>query len=311
MLTTASSRALDNLFLSVLDPDGKVLLYSTYFGGAGDEQGLYGLARDTTGGIFMGAASRPGNYPLASQPERAAAASGWDGVLTKLNMGPLISPGWVRHAASYAAGRVAPGLIAVVYGEFFGPAQIATMEIENRQVNTVAGDTKIYFDNVAAPVVYSLNFGTYSAVSTVAPWEVAGKATTKIQVEYRNLKGNTITVPVVAALPGLFTANQSGTGQGAFLNLDWTLNSAANAVERGGWIQMYGTGGGVTNPTGVTGSFSAYPPLYALAGDITVTTCRGHRQDRRPDQPRRGHRGCQVAATNSPAGSGCTQPTLQ
>ncbi len=246
-------------------------MYSSYLGGNNDEQGLYGLARDAKGAIYIGAASRSGDYPTSAQPYDATFGGGWEGVVTKINLGPLTLPRWVQNSASYVSGKVAPGEIAVVYGESFGPAQLATMAIQNDMVQTTLGGTRIYFDGVAAPVVYAANFGTYSAVSCVVPWEVSGKATTRVQVEYQGVKGNSVTVPVVAAVPAIYTMDQSGAGPGAILNQDYSLNGPTNAVERGGWVFIYGTGGGVTNPAGVTGSFSFYPPLYSLAGAVSVT----------------------------------------
>jgi len=53
-----------------------------------------------------------------------------------------------------------------------------------------------------------------------------------------------VTVPVVAALPGIFSLNTSGTGPGAILNTDYSVNSASNPVAAGGAIQVFGTGGG-------------------------------------------------------------------
>jgi uncharacterized protein (TIGR03437 family) len=54
-------------------------------------------------------------------------------------------------------------------------------------------------------------------------------------------------------VPGIFSDNASGTGQGAILNQDLSLNSAANPAAPGDIIVIYATGQG--NPQGnyVTG----------------------------------------------------------
>jgi uncharacterized protein (TIGR03437 family) len=50
-----------------------------------------------------------------------------------------------------------------------------------------------------------------------------------VQVEYNGVKGNILTVPVVDAVPGIFSMNQSGTGPGAILNWpDYSVNGASN-----------------------------------------------------------------------------------
>jgi uncharacterized protein (TIGR03437 family) len=67
---------------------------------------------------------------------------------------------------------------------------------------------------------------------------------------------------VATTAPGLFTTNASGTGPGAILNSDLSLNSAANPVARGDIAVIYMTGEGETSPNGVTGKVTtvASPP---------------------------------------------------
>ncbi len=105
------------------------------------------------------------------------------------------------------------------------------------------------FDGVAAPMVYAVN----GQISCVVPYEVAGKTTTQMVVEYQKVKGAAVAVPVVEAVPGLFSINSSGTGPGAFLNEDNSVNTAANPLERGKIAVFYGTGEGQTTPGGVNG----------------------------------------------------------
>jgi uncharacterized protein (TIGR03437 family) len=62
-----------------------------------------------------------------------------------------------------------------------------------------------------------------------------------------------VTVPVVAAQAGIFTADSSGSGQISMANQDYTLNSAANPADKGSVVIFYGTGEGQTNPPGVDG----------------------------------------------------------
>jgi uncharacterized protein (TIGR03437 family) len=71
-------------------------------------------------------------------------------------------------------------------------------------------------------------------------------------------------------VPGLFSINSSGTGPGAFLNENGTVNTAANPLERGKIAIFYGTGEGQTSPGGVSGlpATTAFPkPLLP----VTVT----------------------------------------
>ena len=157
---------------------------------------------------------------------------------------PQISVAGIGNAANYKAGGISPGEIIVVYGGSFGPAALSQMQVVNGQVSTTLGNTRIYFDGTPAPMIYAQN----PSLSCVVPYEVAGKTSTQVQVEYQGIKGNAIAVPVVASVPGIFSVNQLGTGPGAIQNWpDYSLNGASNRVAAGGYIMAYGTGEGKTD----------------------------------------------------------------
>jgi uncharacterized protein (TIGR03437 family) len=162
---------------------------------------------------------------------------------------PQISLAGIGSAASYKAGQVSPGEIIVVYGNSFGPAALAQMQIANGFVGTTLGNTRIYFDGTPAPMIYA----AAGVLSCVVPYEVAG--TTQVQVEYSGLKGNTIPVPVVTAVPAIFSLNQSGTGQGAILNQDYSLNGTSNPAASGSVVMVFATGEGKTD-LGVDGKIT-------------------------------------------------------
>jgi uncharacterized protein (TIGR03437 family) len=75
---------------------------------------------------------------------------------------------------------------------------------------------------------------------------------------------------VQPATPGIFTLDSSGSGPGAILNEDFSLNSSANPALRGHIIAIYCTGGGVTTPASPDGSVTGVPPAV-LAQTPTVT----------------------------------------
>jgi uncharacterized protein (TIGR03437 family) len=72
---------------------------------------------------------------------------------------------------------------------------------------------------------------------------------------------------VSKASPALFTANSTGSGQGAILNEDGSVNSTSNPAPAGSIVVLFGTGEGQTNPPGLDGliSSSTFPkPLLAV-----------------------------------------------
>ena len=80
----------------------------------------------------------------------------------------------------------------------------------------------------------------------MVPYAVAGRSTTQVQVEYQGIRSALMSVPVVASVPGVFSRDASGGGQGAILNPDGaTLNSPANPAAKGSVVALFVTGEGL------------------------------------------------------------------
>ena len=93
------------------------------------------------------------------------------------------------------------------------------------------------------------------------PYSVGSALTTEMRVESNGVVSGPISIPVTAAVPGLFSADSSGSGQGAILNQDGSVNSAANPADVGSVIVLFGTGEGQTDPMGQDGLLAVGPTL--------------------------------------------------
>ena len=131
-----------------------------------------------------------------------------------------------------------------LFGTNMGPSSIVTLQVSNGIVTNSLAGTQVLFDGVAAPMVYTLK----GQVSAVVPYGVAGKTSTQVQVSYQGAVSNTVTMPVRAATPAIFSLDSSGVGPGAILNQDTSTNSTGNPAARDSVIAIYCTGGGVTTP---------------------------------------------------------------
>jgi uncharacterized protein (TIGR03437 family) len=179
----------------------------------------------------------------------------------------------VQNAASGVAGTVAPGEIVTLQGYGLGPATAAVAPSQ-APVDQLGG-TQVTFGGITAPV-----FSAQSQQVTVqVPWEIAetskiaGQMSTEVVVTYDGgpPAGTSASVPVVvaAAAPGIF----------AVQNSDGTVNSSTNPAKPGGFITIYGTGGGVTNPLGITGGLwpitaslpTLPPPVSVTIGGTNAT----------------------------------------
>jgi uncharacterized protein (TIGR03437 family) len=158
---------------------------------------------------------------------------------------PVVSA--VANAASYSAGGVSPGEIVTVFGQSLGPASLAGLQINSGTLTDSIGGVQVFFNGYAAPMIYALA----KQLSAVVPYEVAGQTSVNVVVVYQGNASAPFPVEVAAATAAIFTGDASGQGQGAILNEDYSLNTAANPAPRGQYVSIYGTGEGVTTPPGV------------------------------------------------------------
>jgi uncharacterized protein (TIGR03437 family) len=178
----------------------------------------------------------------------------------------------ITNAASYAAGAVSPGENIVLFGTSIGPPTLTygALNTSGTLLNTSAGNTRVLFDGVEAPVVYASDKQT----SVMVPYAVAGRPTTNVVVEYQGVQSAPLPYNVAVAVPGIYTQNFQGTGPGAILNQDGvTGNGPGTAAAKGSVVSVYMTGEGQTSPAGVTGAIAPVnvpvpwkqPPLRAAA----------------------------------------------
>jgi uncharacterized protein (TIGR03437 family) len=173
----------------------------------------------------------------------------------------------VNNAANYATGAISPGEIVTLFGQNMGPAPAVPLQVANNAVTTSLAGTQVLFDGVAAPIIFTYQ----NQVSTVAPYGLAGKSTTQVQLKYNNAVSSAVTVPVQASTPAIFSLDSTGLGPGAILNQDYTINSTAKPAARGTVVYIYCTGGGTTNPATADGAVVGTPlPWLTLPYSVTI-----------------------------------------
>jgi uncharacterized protein (TIGR03437 family) len=142
----------------------------------------------------------------------------------------------VKNAASYASGVVSPGEIVVILGTALGPAELSNLKLDSAgYVATSNAGTSVKFNEFPAPLIYVSS----TAIAAVVPYEITG-STARVVVTAQGKASAAFNVDIGAAVPGIFTANASGTGPAA-------------AVKLGNIFVLYSTGEGATSPDGVDG----------------------------------------------------------
>lgn len=160
-----------------------------------------------------------------------------------------IAPPTVVNAASMLAGPVAPGEIVSIFGLGIGPVTPASGIFgASGALPTELAGTQVLFNGQAAPLFYAQD----SQINVQAPYEIAGNSTVSIEVIYQGQSAGTVTVPVAAASPGIFTVS-AGTGLAEAVNQDGTLNSTIDPAPRGSVVSLYATGEGITQPARADG----------------------------------------------------------
>jgi uncharacterized protein (TIGR03437 family) len=177
----------------------------------------------------------------------------------------------LANAASGYSGSVSPGELISIYGTQLGPSTPALTQLDSsgKFVATTLGGVQVFVNGYPAPVTYASS----AQVNAVVPYEVSSLKSVGIWVTYLKQESNSITLPLTATAPGVFTLNATGSGQGLILNnADFSLNGPAKPAAPGSWVVVYVTGEGQTLPSGTTGLVTvaqAVPP-YTPGPLLTV-----------------------------------------
>lgn len=208
------------------------------------------------------------------------------GVTVQLILSPPSLPptiGSVLSSASFLP-VISPGEMVSIFGTNLGPPLGATqydvtgLYPTTLGDGTVSGNTTVRFGGVAAPLLYV----SPNQINAVVPYAVSGQKTVDVVVTCYGQSTAAFSVPVLDTSPGIFTATQNGSGQGAILNVPantpndltaYTYNSVENPAAKGAPIEFFATGAGVWNPPVQDGainlaatSFTAQPVSLTIGG---------------------------------------------
>ncbi len=180
---------------------------------------------------------------------------------------PVISSGGIVNALSYTGTAIAPGELISIFGSNFGPSGLDVYKLQNSFVPRAMNNVHVYFAN--PHWMGNVTARTNNQINVFVPYEVANLTSVQVIVDVDGVTSDPVTVPVAPSAVGLATHDGSGSGQGAILNQDGSLNSHANPAARGSVVVMFGTGEGVTTPALPDGALVISTP-YPKPGTVTV-----------------------------------------
>jgi uncharacterized protein (TIGR03437 family) len=172
---------------------------------------------------------------------------------------------------------IAPGLVFTIKGTFPGPASPSQAQIDPKTggIATNLEGVQVLVNGIACPLVYV----STAQINAIAPYELGGvSGFANVQVVYNGVPGNILSIVIAPTAPGILSFDD-GTGQGAILNQDGSINGAQNAAARGTIITIFATGEGQTNPPGIDGGLATnlnnlpHPvaPVSVTIGNVPAT----------------------------------------
>jgi len=215
--------------------------------------------------------------PGAYQASLSLTPTGGQAVTLQVSANVVPSISAVTNAASFLTGPVAPGEIITIFGSGLGPPTGIPLTpdlITNGQLPKALGGVQALIGGFPAPLLY---VGA-AQISAIVPYEISAPifvASPSLQVSYAGQLSSPSVLQQIATSPAIFTTGSKGTGQGAILNSDLSVNSSDNPAHPGDIVVLYMTGGGQTSPAGVTGKITPaagpypqplFPPTVTIGG---------------------------------------------
>ena len=171
---------------------------------------------------------------------------------------PAIATGGIVSATTFNQSISAGSLVSLFGAHFSDSIASAT----SFPLPTYLGGTTVLANGTAVPLLYV----SPTQINVQLPAGFTGALA--IQVVRGAVQSVAAPIIVAAEAPGILAI--SGT-QGAILNADLSLNSAANPAAPGSVIQIFASGLGATNPPLAAGqAASSRPPFNTTSSPVTV-----------------------------------------
>ena len=183
---------------------------------------------------------------------------------------PVFAAGGLVNAASYASGGLVPGEIATVFGT--GLTQAAGINLASSLPLAESLDNAVVVVNgIAAPIFAVDNVNGQQQINFQVPWEAGTLTTATIQVIGLNGAGSAqVTVPILAAQPGIFSYSAGGVVYGAILHANDQLADTAHPAAPGETVLIYCTGLGAVSPQPADGAAAGGSSKTAVLPTVTI-----------------------------------------
>jgi uncharacterized protein (TIGR03437 family) len=175
---------------------------------------------------------------------------------------PLVTAKGVVNAASIQSGVLSPGGIISVYGQNLADTSGGTPAPFPQQLN----GARVYLGDTPLPILFTQPL----QLNVQVPYTVPLNTQYQLTVQHGNTLSVAQSLAVAPAQPGIFTLDQSGSGQAAITHADGTVAQSVNAASTGETVVIYCTGLGTVTPKVVEGQPAPSSPLARTDATPTV-----------------------------------------
>jgi uncharacterized protein (TIGR03437 family) len=213
--------------------------------------GIYGLAVKFTT-VDQTPASTAGCRVILMVPKEPPPSI--TSVVNAASLQPLLSPG---------------ALVSIIGSHLTGPTLSTNYDDTASYPTSVAG-TSVTFNGIDAPLLYV----SPGQINAIVPFALAGQKSVQVAVQRFNQVSATVTLPFLDTSPAIFTAAQSGSGQGVIFQQgsdgQFTYNSADNPAPKGAALEIFATGSGAWTPPPQSDVYLSPEPFTTQPVTVTI-----------------------------------------
>jgi uncharacterized protein (TIGR03437 family) len=179
--------------------------------------------------------------------------------------GVYLSPTGVVNTASYSpfTSGVSPGDFVILYGSNLGPSTL--QGASSLPLPTTLDNVQVLVNNVPAPISYV----KANQVAVIVPFETTASVA-QFQVINNKQASNVITEFVNLSTPGVFTQDESGSGDAAALHVDGSLVTPDSPAQAGETVAVYMSGLGTVFPAILDGVGAPSSPPSTTSNTFTA-----------------------------------------
>jgi uncharacterized protein (TIGR03437 family) len=165
---------------------------------------------------------------------------------------PTLTAGNFYNGADFKAGSISPCSIATIIAPGLAPGiqGVVTPGGLFGPLPYLLASDAVSFNGTAAPIFNVANVSGQEQITVQVPCEVTPSSSVTVAVTVGAAPTATVSVPVLAASPGIFETTMSdGVSRAVAVRPDGSWVTLANPARRGEIVRAYATGLGVTAPT--------------------------------------------------------------